>query len=301
MTWLLVIILAYLLFSLTSLGDRYLLLGPPNSKSYAFYVGILSILVLPLAPFVEFSLVSPIHLFLCFLAGTVFVLFTFSLFTGFEKFEASTMVPAFGGFLPLFTLGLTFVFFGGGVVLKGWDLLAFLILILGSVLITKSSSNKLSFPSLKIALVTALLASLYFILAKYVYSSLGFWTGFIWMRIGSFVAALFFVFSKEVKREIFKGQFAFTKKTFPIFFFVQGMGAAAFILQNWAVDLADTTFLPVINALMGVQYVFLFAFSLLLSYKFPWVWKEKLSKRNIIEKSVAIITIAAGLAILSLT
>ncbi len=300
MLWLLVIILAYFLFSLASLGDKYLLVGPPNPKSYAFYVGILSILVLLLIPFVEFSIIPLIYLLLCFLAGAIFVLFTFSLFSGFERFEVSTVVPAFGGFLPLFTLGLAFIFFGEGVVLGGWNLLAFLILILGSVLITKSPSNKFSFPSLKIALITALFASLYFILAKHIYLFLGFWTGFIWIRVGSFIAALLFIFSKEVKKEIFKGQFTFTKKTTLVFLFVQGMGAAAFVLQNWAVDLANAVFLPVIGALMGVQYAFLFFFSVLLSWKFPWVWKEKLSKRNIFEKISAIIIIAAGLAILSL-
>ncbi len=300
MLWLLIIILSYFLFSLTSLGDRYILIGAPNPKNYSFYVGILSILVLFLIPFVDFNLIPFREMLLCLLAGVSFLFMIFSAFTGLEKYEASTVVPAFGGLLPIFTLVLSSLLSFQLVVLRGWDFLAFLVLIGGSFLITREPKEKLSLGALKISVVIALFSALYFVLAKYVYILLGFWTGFIWMRIGTFIGALFFIFSKEVNKEVLKGQLTFTKKTVSLFLFIQAIGALAFILQNWAVDLAGMVFLPVINALMGVQYLFLFLFSLLLSKKFPQLLKEEISKRGILRKASAILLIIFGLAVLAL-
>ena len=309
MFWLVIIITSYLFFSLASLGDRYLLIGPPNPKIYTFYVGVLGNLVLILAPFIGFGFIPFYQTLLCLLTGFVFTFATFSLFKGLEDFEASKIIPAFGGFLPLFIFALTFLFSKGEVILQGFDFLAFLILVLGSILITiEPGKNPSKFffkkfweaKSLKTALVIAFVLSLYFVLAKYVYILQPFWTGFIWIRIGAFLTALFFLFSKEVKTEIFKQKFTFTKKTASIFILAQGIGAAAVVLQNWAIALAYMAYLAVISALQGIQYFFLFVLSVLISWKFPHLLEERISKKIIIRKTIAIIIIALGLVILAL-
>jgi len=108
MLWLLIAILSYFFFSLASLGDRYLLIGPPKPKVYAFYVGVLGIIVVLVLPFVQFSLPSFSTAALSFFTGLVFVLSLISLYYGLEKFEVSRIVPALGGFLPIFTFILGF-------------------------------------------------------------------------------------------------------------------------------------------------------------------------------------------------
>ena len=55
MLWLIIAILAYFLFAFVSLGDKYLLKGAPEPKTYTFYVGLFSIVVLILIPFVDGS------------------------------------------------------------------------------------------------------------------------------------------------------------------------------------------------------------------------------------------------------
>ena len=106
MMWLLIAILSYFFFSLASLGDRYILIGPPKPKVYAFYVGVLGIVVLLLLPFVQFSLPSFSLLVLTLFTGLIFVLSLISLYYGLEKFEVSRIIPALGGFLPIFTFNL---------------------------------------------------------------------------------------------------------------------------------------------------------------------------------------------------
>jgi len=265
MLWLIIIIVAYFLFAIVALGDKYLLAGAPNPKSYSFYVGILGGLVLILIPFVDFSIPAFYQVLFCFLAGAMFIFAILGMFEGLERFEASRIIPAVGGILPLFTFLLVYFFSGREEILGAWELLAFLLLLSGSVLINIKLGKRISFASLKISAVTAFLFALFFVLTKYVYMMLPFWNGFIWIRIGMFLVALFFIFFKEVRREIFAGKFTFDKKTGTFFVLNQGIGAGASILQNWAIALAGLVYLSVINALQGVQYVFLFIFTIFLS------------------------------------
>jgi len=293
MSWLIIIISAYFLFALVSLGDKYLLKGPPNPKIYAFYVGVLGILALLLAPFVGFSIPGILGILFCLLAGTMYVFAILGVYEGLEKFEASRIIPAIGGFTPLFIFGLIYLFSGGKEILGLKEIIAFILLILGSVFVTWNPLKKISFKSLQISAVTAFLFALSFILTKYVYLILPFWTGFIWIRISAFLIALFFIFFKEVRKEIFSKKSSFNKKTSAFFLFNQGVGAGAFILQNWAIALAGLAYLSIISALQGVQYVFLFILTML-------ILKEGLSKKVILQKFFAIILIGLGLTILGL-
>lgn len=292
MLWLTLIILAYFLFAIVALGDKYLLKGPPNPKIYTFYVGVLGILALFLIPFVGFSIPGVLGILFCLLAGAIYIFALLGFFEGLEKFEASRIIPAIGGFLPIFILALTYSFSGGKEILGPWELLAFLFLLLGSVLITIEPAKKFwGVKSLKVSAITAFLLALTFVLTKYVYLMLPFWTGFIWIRISAFLIVLFFILFREVRKEIFSAKSSFSKKTSAFFLFNQGMGAGAFILQNWAIALAGLAYLSIIGALQGIQYVFLFILAAL-------ILKEGLSKKVILQKVIAILLIGLGLAFL---
>lgn len=297
MLWLFIIISAYFIFAITSLVDNYLLLGPPNPKSYSFYVAILGISVLVLIPLVGLSVPEKSQLFISLLAGFIYILALFWFYVGLEHFEPSRIVPAIGGTLPLFTFGLVYVFSRGEMLLGIKEIFAFGLLILGSFLVTFEKKKKISFRSFKISLLAAFLFALAFILTKYVYLAQPFWSGFIWMRIGGFLAGLCFLFTKEVRKEIFSRKLTFGKKTGTLFLFNQAMGAGGFILQNFAIALAGLVYLPFINALQGVQYVFLFLLVFFLTKKFPKISEEKFTKEIITQKVISIGLICLGLVI----
>lgn len=300
MLWLIITILAYFLFAFVSLGDKYLLKGAPEPKTYTFYVGLFSIVILILIPFVDFSFPGLLGLGFCLLTGAIFIAAIFSAFEGLERFEASRIIPAMGGFVPVFTLALTYLFSRGQATLGIKEILAFALLVVGSILISYSPTKKLPLKSLKISAVAALFFSLGFVLSKYVYLMFGFWTGFIWIRIGAVITALFFIFSKKVREELFTKKAVFNLKTGIFFITNQAIGAGAFILQNWAIALAPLAFLSIINALQGVQYLFLFILILLVSLKSPKVLGEKISKKIIVQKGFAMLLIIVGLIILAL-
>ena len=301
MTWLLVAISAYLILAIVFLVDKYLLTTSiPNPKVYAFYVGTLGILTLALAPFVGFYIPEKSQIILSLLAGAVFIYGLFWLYKTLKTFELSRVVPAIGGLTPLFTFGLIYLFSLGQEVLSPREFIAFILLILGAVLINIKKEKLISLKSFKFSAITAFFLSLSFVLIKYVYLVQPFWNGFIWRSIGGFLmAACLFVLFSEIKKEIFKKRERFPKKTATIFLSNQAAGAGAAILQNWAIFLAPLALVPVIHALIGTQYAFLFVFSLILSLKFPKIFKEEISGKVLFQKIIAILLIGAGLALLS--
>ena len=302
MLWLIVAISAYLILAIVFLVNKYLLAGPlPNPKVFAFYVGMLGILILFIVPFTGFFIPGPFQIFLSLLAGTLFICALLWFYKALHLFEVSRVVPAIGGLIPLFSFGFIYFFSFGKETLSFLEVIVFILLVFGSVLITLEKRKLITLRGLQISALAAFLFSLSFVLAKYVYLEQPFWNGFIWMRVGGFLAALFFfLIFKEVREEIFKKNASLKIKTALIFILNQAMGAGALILQNWAIFLAPLAFVPIINALQGTQYVFLLIFAILLSLKFPQILKEEISKEVISQKLFAILLIGAGLTLLAL-
>lgn len=297
MSWLIITILAYFLSAIVSLFDKYLLKEPiPSSKIYSFYVGILGILILVLVPFVDFSIPTTLQLFLCLLAGAFFI-FSLSIFLKAVKlFEVSRVVPTVGALTPLFVLGLTFLF--TKQILNFYQFGALFFLLTGTFLISWNK-KKIDFNCLWLSTIAAFLFSLAFFLAKIIYLTQPFWSGFIWMRVGGFLMALFFLLSKEVREELFIKRVSFKLKTASTFLLGQIFGAGSLILQNWAIALIPFGSLALINALEGTKYVFVVIFTTLLSLKFPEILKEEISKEVLFQKMIAILLIGGGLVLLA--
>lgn len=303
MLWLIVAILSYLILAAVSLIDKWLLIGPiPSPKTYVFYIGLLQASALLIIPFTGIVIPDYFQLFLALASGFFFVCGLFWFFKGLQFFESSRIVPAVGGILPIFSLLFIIIFSGGREMLSLSDFSAFLLLISGSVLLTYEKSKKFSLASIKISAAAAILLALSFVSAKYVYLGQPFWSGFVLMKMGSFLAGIFFflLFGREILAEVFKKKEAVArKKTTVVFFLNQGAGAGANILQNWAIALAPLSCLAFINALQGVQYAFLLVLAALFSWKFPKILKEEISKEIILQKIAAILLIGGGLFILA--
>jgi len=300
MSWLIVAISAYLILAIVYLVDKYLLAGPiPNPKVYVFYIGVLGILFLILAPFLGFHIPEPSQIVLSLAAGAFFIYGLFWFFKALQLFEPSRIVPAVGGFLPFFTFLLIFIFSGGKETLTPWEFVAFILLIAGSVLITYQKTKKITPKSLQIAAIAAFLLAVYFVLMKHVYLEQPFWSGFFWIRIGAFLMAIVFFLMSEVRSELLKTKTSLQKKTATIFLSNQAAGASANVLQNWAVALAPLACVAFINALQGIQHAFLLIFATLLSLKFPQILKEAISREVIFQKIIAILLIGGGLALLA--
>ncbi len=301
MNWLIVTILAYFFLAIVSLFDRYFLVGPiPNPKVYTFYGGILWFFVcLILIPF-GINFPARDIIFIGLGAGLIRILAILFLTKSIVQSEISRVVPASGGFLPIFTFLLFFFYFPKTEILNLFQIIAFVLLILGSVLISIKgfSLRFFTFETLKCPIIAAFLFALSFFLAKKLYLETNFLNGLFLILLGGGLGAVIFIFFREVRESIFTKRI--TQKISGLFLLGQMSGGMGVFLQQYAVFLAKPGQVPLINALEGIRYVFLLFFVFLLAKKFPQILKEEISRKILFQKIVAIFLIGGGLAILAL-
>lgn len=308
MLWLFVTLLAYFFFALAALVDKYLLVTSPlKPASYVCVIGALGSLVVLLVPFVGFSLPPSANLLMALGSGVFFSVALFWFFEGLRLFETSSVVPAVGGFVPLFTLAFTFLFARGGASFSLPMAESFVLLTAGSVLIALEPSGAITKKSLKLAAMAAVFFALSFVMSKEAYNGQLFWSVLMLTRAGALLVSVWiFLASREV-REGFRARPSLPSQSFslraPLFFFLlvggQAMGAMAGILQNYALFLVPFAMTALVYALQGVQYAFLFGLAILLSFLFPRVIQERVSRSILFRKGIALALIGIGLVLLS--
>ena len=282
MLWLVIGILACFFLALASFYDKLFLKEKEDPKAYVFYVGLLGGLVIFLAPFFEFSLISiwPI------LEGIVYIIALYFLYYVLNRSEASTIIPAQGAIQVIFIFLMSIVFFQiKDISFNG--LLALSALIMGSFLI--SFSKKIKRKEILFCVFSAFLFAIDFVLVKQVFLMHSFLEGLFLMRMTSFFVVLFFLLDKSFRKNIFK-----TKKQEKKFFFLaQIAGGLGILLQSYAIRLVSPSNLAVLNAIKGIQYVFLFLLAVLFL-------KEDFSRRNLFFKIVSIVLIVVGIVLLAI-
>jgi drug/metabolite transporter (DMT)-like permease len=295
--WIIAAILAYFFLAIVSLFDRYFLVGPMSSpKVYTFYIGISCLLFsLFLIPF-GISLPAISIIFLGLIAGLTRMIGTLFLTISITKSEISRVVPAVGALQPIFSFLLFFLFLPQSRILSILQIVAFILLVFGSALISVKKFDKefFSFRALKYPIIASFLYSLTFFLIKILFQETNFLNGMFLILFGNGLASLvFFAFPKD--REIIFSQ-KLSRKISGFFILGQTLGGLALLLQYYAVFLAK----PVVNALEGTRYVFLLFFVFILAGWKPQLLKEEVSKESFLPKVLAVSFIVAGMAFLVL-
>jgi drug/metabolite transporter (DMT)-like permease len=219
------------------------------------------------------------------------------MFVALEKFDVSKVVATIGATQPIFIFILTWLFWGPQA-MPAIDILAFIVLFLGSVIISIEKNIEITSSYLKITILSSIMFSLDYIFSKFVFLGQPFFQGIIWIRIFVFLFVLLFLVGRSSRKEIFSKQTVLNAKTQITFLYAQACGGIANLLQSFAISLVPIVFLATVNSLRGIQYVFLFLITLFISYFYPQFLKEELSRRVVFQKIISIILIAVGLAIL---
>jgi drug/metabolite transporter (DMT)-like permease len=293
--WLAAAIAAYFLFALGNLGDKFVLAGPPKPQSYTFWVATGGAFALFLIPFVGFSFPGYGQAALALFAGIAYIYGLYFLYSALEACEISRAMPALGGFIAIFTLLFSSLFFDSREIFSIRNIAAFFLLLFGSLAAVWEKGKSPAKENLKIIVLAGALFALSYNLSKMVFQSQDFWQGFIWMRIGSFLGASVF-FAKAAVSEAFSSKPSFNRSNIGIFVLTQVAGGVGFIFESLSISLAPAAQLSFIAALQGVQYIFLFFFTILLSLKFDF-FKEKFSKFAILQKISALVLIVSGICL----
>lgn len=306
MSWILVALLAYLFLAIANLFDKFLVDNVlPSSKAYAFVACFFGGIVVLGAPwFLEWP--GAYWLVINLLAGAIFAIALWLLYEALRRGEASQTLVFVGGLTPVFSIAFSVLFFKEQFSALEWVGIITLLLGIFIVAILPKQRhfltrvlNKLKLTqnvktgSLVFALGSAFFYAVYFLLTKYAYSTQTFASAFIWNRIGAALFVLVFLI-KASDRKIIINTFKNPKKNKSGLLVIlnQGLGSAGFILQNYAIFLGSVA---LVNTLQGVQYAFLLIISSILAVLSPKLLKETFSWRILLQKSLAVIVIAAGL------
>lgn len=294
--WLLVSSIAYLFNAISMAVNKSLLnKSIPNPVVYTFYISMLGLIAFVLAPFGLYWIGTKFFIISLF-AGLFYTYALLAMFKALIYDEVSRITPLIGSWQPIFVFILAFVLLGERLMLS--QVGGFILILIGGFLITKhwEKSQKQNSKLFFLAILSSLLFALSFVVSKYLFDEVGFISGFVWTRIGSFIGAIILLLWAKNRKAIFSSVGSTGQKVTLLFFGGQLAGGLYFIMLNWSISIGSVT---LINAMQGIQYVFLFFIVLLLSKKHPEWLKENTSKKVLLQKIVSIVLIGIGLFFIS--
>lgn len=296
MSWFLVAILGYFFFGLVFVLDKFILTKSlPKPSVYTFYSTVFALGVFVLLPFgVEW-----LHGFdwlWAVLAGLGFGFGLWTMYLAVKSGEASHIDPFLGSLITVFI----FVFsqFLLGEFLPDSQVAGVVVLIFAGLLLSYEKSRKHNgfHAGFLWAMVSALCFAVFHVGSKYIYGHYSFLTGLVWIRGVSGMVGLFLLFSPTV-RSSFKRQKHIEKKTMAkkhavsIVVVDKVLGLVGFLLIQYAVALGSVT---MVNALIGVQYSFMFLLIYLFTRFLPKVFNEYFTKREMLVEVIAIVLVIIG-------
>jgi drug/metabolite transporter (DMT)-like permease len=322
--WLAIAVISYLINAGVYVGDKFLLSKKIHSSvAYSFYVGIWSILNIFLL-FFDPWIPNWQQLGIDLAAGLIFLATLIFWYKALHQSEATRVVPIVGALIPVFSFVLGFIFLHEQLTER--QLLAFLILIIGGVLISVKHTKFYELqavvgrvrtvfgntlgeihaeyrPNSRLivnSVVAAFFFAAFYVIIKYVYSTQPFVGGFVWSRMGSFIGVHLMLLVPSWRKLIFEKHIGESSKpkNLALFFLIRGLAAFAFILLNRAVSMGNVA---VTNALQGTQYIFLFVMVMFLSAKYPKVLREELGGEVLFQKIIGALLIGIGLYMLAVT
>jgi len=298
MLWLLISIIGYFFNAASTLVDKFLLKKLiPRPAVYAFYVSLLSLFVFIFAPF-NFQFPGFFTLLVVIAAGIAFTYALLFFYSALQKGEASRIDPFVGGLSPVFVFVLAWLVLNE--VLSFIQILAFILIIAGGLILSvkiKGAGKSLTFELVLMSLGAAFLFALSHVLTKYVYVHHNFISGLVWRGIGSFAGGLTLLAVPVWRREIIVSFKSPQIKTGALFIAGQLAAALSFVLINYAFYLGSVA---LVNALTGLQYVFLFFMILPFTKKHPELFEEIVTPQIIRQKILSLLLISAGIFLLFL-
>jgi drug/metabolite transporter (DMT)-like permease len=300
--WLILAILGHFLNAFVYLTDKaFVVKFYPSPKALAFISGMSGIFLFLIFPW-YLKPASYAVVFSGIGAGFISIPALASFFKAMQKDEVSRVVPAVGSMIPVFTFGLSYWILTER--LTNVSLAAFILLALGGILIAFRSFTlgfmQRAYALFALEILAAFLFSFSFVLQKYAFDGTDDFSAFLWSRVGAVGAALGLLFSSEVREKIkfwdfSKNDITIGLKEGTLYVVSRIFAGVAPLIILTAIAFGSAT---LVNALQGLQYVFLFILAAAFSRRWPEIFNEEMTRRVIVQKSIATALIIAGLALL---
>lgn len=297
--WMTVALGGYFFAAVVALLDKYILSGPIKAPAtYAFYVSLFSLFALFFIPFgFQFVGWQTIGVFL--VSGVMFQYGLVAFYTAVSGREISRIAPLVGTVISL--VAFSAILLPGGFAESAFSLVhvfALALLMSGGLLLAFDLPLRPS-ETLPPAIFVAGLAIGFSLLAlKYGYGQANFVSGLVWSRVGMFLGGMTLLFVPMFRQQILAStrypsdpaqRVAQTGALFVVNKISAGVSA---FLITYALSIGPVSF---VQALSGIQYVFLLLLAWPLAYRYPAIFGERLTMWDWIQKAVAIALIALGL------
>jgi drug/metabolite transporter (DMT)-like permease len=308
-SWILLVIAAQCINAIVSLIDRYIIVSGKIGRpvALAMYVSLLSALsifvfLLGLLPLElgKFAIPTFAHVSsptlsiigLSLASAVSFIVALIALFQSFKLAQASDVVPVVSSVSAVASLLLSFYFLDAKLAPN--FLWGFLFLVVGTFLVAHFRLTK-KLVGLTIAAGT--LFATHYVVLKVLFAETSFDNAFFWSRIVIAVTALgvlLCIRHQKKRARVHKTQRA-TKGGVALFLLNKALAGLAGILILKAIALGDVS---IVQALTGLQFVFLTIFAIFLGHKAPVCVGENCEIKDKIQKIVSISIIVTGFVLL---
>lgn len=311
MSWILLAVGAQFLNAIVAIIDKLIVSDEkkfPKPFVYAFYTCLISgvwivVYFLNYLPFIPTTVHLPSFanverptlevVALSFLAAYTFFTALISMFTALKDYDASDVVPVIGSVSALASFGLGYFFLGKALAPN--FLLGVVLLAVGTFLV-----SRLRFPltTAMVATYSGIFFALHYIVIKGLFTITTFDDGFFWSRIAFMFFALTLLMIPNYLERVREQTKSTSRGARILIFMNKVLAGVSTILILKATDLGDVA---VVQALGGLQYVFILALGIFFSVKkspqSPLV-VEKYRGDVILQKAIFIAVITIGFLVL---
>ncbi len=274
--------------------DKYIVSSPDVSRpsAYAFYVGIISGVVLILLPFGVVHIPSFFVIGLSLVIGFTFIASIVLLYNALKISSATDVVP----WLAAVSTVTTFV---AGFIILEENLptsfpYALALFVVGMLLVGHFRFNARSF---LFVVLSGILFGLSAVFLKILFSHTTFIDGFFWSRMGNVVGALSLLLWPQARKAVMHSSRNATHKTTYLIIVNRILGGVAFLFTLYAIRLGSVS---IVNSLSSLQFLFVFLFIFLLRHKMVALFEHEFRPGHVAHKVAAMLFIMAGFFVLFL-
>lgn len=308
MNWIILAVVAQFLNAFVALIDKRIVSDEKviiRPFTYAFYTCLIAgiwilIYAINLLPFSFWGIALPSFsnvqvptlevVALAFLAAYTLFTALVSMFTAFKDANASDVVPVVGATSAIASFGLGYIFLNA--TLSNNFMLGIVLLSIGTFLVSRFH---FSYKTALISVHAGIFFALHYVSIKGLFLVTSFDNAFFWSRAALMFFALSLLLVPSFLEKITKHADTTTKQTGLIILANKILAGISSILILKATDLGDVA---VVQALGGLQFVFILMLGIFFSVKVKIPVGETYQSETILQKAVFVAVIALGFLVL---
>jgi len=290
MEWFVFALLAPIAFAICNIFDKYILTkklrDPFSYNIIAMMLGIIPLIFLPFLLNLTFDFSSLLAIFYGISFAFLYVIYNKAMM----KEEASRIISLMYTF-PIFVTILSSIFLQEFLSTEKY--LGIALLVLSAFLISYKKMGKKFTISIAIVLILfyAFGTASMKVLTKYALNNIDYWSFFSWSLVGDLLGAFLLLIPSKIRKNFIKHMLEIDKKTLLIVLIADLLSWVGYIFLFIATSIGKVS---LVTALMSIQPLIVFMFTIILTVRKPKILKEEINKTSLLFKSMAVILILVG-------